>query len=76
MSGGYPPYYDPYYDYYGDGYYNGYMGRPSAGGKRYQGDRERHPSKGEKDKPEKEKSASRNITGEEEFVRIFLSFYT
>ena len=67
MTGGYPPYYDPYYDYYGDGYYNGYMGRPS-GGKRYQGDRERHPSKGDKDKQDKDKVVPKNIAGEEEFV--------
>ena len=49
MTAAYPPYYDPYYDYYADGYYNGYMGRPPTGGKRHPGDRERHPSKGEKD---------------------------
>ena len=67
MTGGYPPYYDPYYDYYGEGYYNGYMGRP-PGGKRYQGDRERHPSKGDKDKTDKDKAASKNLGGEEEFV--------
>ena len=76
MTGGYPPYYDPYYDYYADGYYNGYMGRPTAGGKRYQGDRERHPSKGEKEKPDKEKTGNKSIAAEDEFVRFFLLFST
>lgn len=73
MNGGppYPPYYDPYYDYYhGDPYYGSYMRPPPPSKRNYSDTRERHPSKGDKEKPvDKHKE---NL--DDDFVSTFAQF--